>query len=138
MKRERAQFAIQMHWRYLFYLTKLVVPYDGRYARGSAVLDCRTIYEFICFLDTCKSQQVSKQPTQYREVVQAVWGEKKMQDGNAQEEVRQERIRTLVAKRADEVERMCAISNAAHKTKHAAIVKAARLAKSAGCPPCAN
>ena len=63
------------------------------------------------------------------EVVQAVWGEKEMQDGNLQEEVRQERIRILAAKRVEEVARQCTISNAEHKAKYAAIVRRARMAK---------
>ena len=40
-KNERAGFANQMHANYLFYLTKLLVPYEGRHARGSFVLDTR-------------------------------------------------------------------------------------------------
>ena len=79
-----------------------------------------------------------KQPMHCSEVVQAVWGEKEMHDGNAQGEARQDRIRMLAAKRTEYVERLCAICNAAHTAKYAANVKAARLAKSAGCLPCAN
>ena len=71
-KKERAQFAIHTYWRYLFYPTKLVVPYEGRSARDSTALDCRTICEFICSLDIYKAQQLSKQLTRYSEVVQAV------------------------------------------------------------------
>ena len=45
-KRERFQFVIQMTLRYLFYLTKQVVPDAGRCVRGSTVLDFRTLAEF--------------------------------------------------------------------------------------------
>ena len=50
-KNERVGFAIQMHANYIFYLTKLVVPYEGRHARGSSVFDTRTMDEFISSLD---------------------------------------------------------------------------------------
>ena len=46
-KNERVGFAIQVHANYLFCLAKLVVPYEGRHARGSSVLDTRTIDEFM-------------------------------------------------------------------------------------------
>ena len=50
-KRERAQFAIQMTLRYLFWLTKQVVPFEWHRARGSTLIDCRSMSEFIRSLD---------------------------------------------------------------------------------------
>ena len=65
-KRERAQFAIQIHSRYLFYLNKLVVPYDERCEHGSTALDCRTMDEFNCSLDTRLSNFQNSQRTTVR------------------------------------------------------------------------
>ena len=59
-----------------------------------------------------------------------------MQEWNAQEGTRQERIRVLVAERADEVARRCIIYNAARKAKYAAHVKAAHSTEMTSCPPC--
>ena len=61
--------------------------------------------------------------------------EKEMQEGIAREEARQERIRILNAERAEEIDRRCAIINAAHKAKYAALLKAMRSADTSSCPP---
>ena len=56
-----------------------------------------------------KSQQPEEQQKQYSEVIQAVWGEKGMQQGNAQEEARQQRISIIINKKEDEMDRRFAI-----------------------------
>ena len=54
-KAKRAEFGKLCHANYLYYFTTLVVPFEGRHARGTLHLDIRTMDEFIRSLDVSQA-----------------------------------------------------------------------------------
>ena len=53
-KKTRAYLFFMVHFTYLLFLTKHVVPWKGFESSGSIVIDTRTMDEFIASLDASK------------------------------------------------------------------------------------